>query len=119
MALFNLQGSTSASMICNTTTAQYVLVMQDTTKGQVIVTTGITSLPLGVTMQSGSAGDTIPLQSEGVAKCTAKAAITLGDQVMPPPPRAGKSKPQRAPRLAPSASRSRPLARTATSSKCD
>lgn len=48
-----------------------------------IVTTAITDVPIGVAMIAASAaGEVVPLQSSGIAKCVASDAISEGAQVM-------------------------------------
>jgi|GEM_PF-2418548 len=42
----------------------------------------IADLAIGVSLQSAASGDVISLQTHGIAKITASAAITAGDEVM-------------------------------------
>ena len=83
MAQFNLLGSSPAGFIAGGVIPVNTLVMLDSTAGQVVVTTGITSLAIGAAMNSAVAGGLVQVQQYGIAKLTAKSAITLGDQVMP------------------------------------
>lgn len=83
MANYNLQGSTPAGYIAGGTIAANVLVKLDSTQGQVVVTTAITETPMGASLNSATSGQTIAVQTAGKAKLTAKAAISLGAQVMP------------------------------------
>lgn len=56
-----------------------------------IVTTAITDVPIGVAMIAASAaGEVVPLQSSGIAKCVASDAISEGAQVMCTASGAGK-----------------------------
>lgn len=67
------------------------LVKQDSTAGQVVVTTAITEAVVGVaTIAAAAAGDQVTVQYSGVAKCVASAAISLGAQVMPTVSGSGK-----------------------------
>jgi hypothetical protein len=59
------------------------LVKLDTTEGQVIVTTGITDVPIGVSMGTYASGDRCEIQTGGVAPVLIAAAVSLGAQVMP------------------------------------
>lgn len=66
------------------------LVKYDTTEGQVIQTTAITDIAIGVSLQTVASGEQVSIQTAGVAKLTASAAIALGAQVMPTASGAGK-----------------------------
>lgn len=59
------------------------LLKLDTTEGQVIHTTAITDLVIGVAVESAASGDEVAIQTYGVAQVAVAAAVTLGDQVMP------------------------------------
>ena len=83
MANFNLLGSSPAGFVAGGVIPVNTLVMLHSTEGQVVVTTGITSLAVGAAMNSAVAGGTVQVQTYGIAKLTAKSAIALGDQVMP------------------------------------
>ena len=83
MANFNLLGSSPAGFIAGGTIPLNTVVMLHSVEGQVVVTTGITSPALGVAMNSAVAGGHVKVQQFGVGKLTAKAAISLGAQVMP------------------------------------
>ena len=82
MANFNLLGSSPAGFIAGGVIPVNTVVMLHSTEGQVVVTTGITSPALGVAMNSAVAGGHVKVQQFGVAKVTAKAALSLGAQVM-------------------------------------
>ena len=83
MANYNLLGSSPAGFVAGGTIPVNTLVMLDSTAGQVVVTTAITSLAVGAAMNSAVSGGTVSVQQYGIAKLTAKSAIALGDQVMP------------------------------------
>ena len=83
MANSNLLGVSPQGFIAGGTIANNVLVMLHSTAGQVVVTTGITSLPIGASLNSAVANGTIAVQQFGKAKLTAGAAISLGAQLMP------------------------------------
>ena len=83
MAQSNLLGFSKQGFLAGAAIAKNVMVKLDTTAGQVIVTTAITEVPFGVTLTSTSAaGQTIEIQSHGIAKVTASGAIALGAQVV-------------------------------------
>jgi hypothetical protein len=83
MADYNLTGVEPLSFRCTTTVAQYAAVMMDgTTEGNIVVTTGITSPCIGFAMQSGVAGDIIPVQMAGIAKAIASTTIAINAEVM-------------------------------------
>lgn len=90
MANFNTQGTTPAGFIAGGTIAQYRLVKLDSTQGQVVVTSAITDVGVGASMQSASSGDTVPVQTFGKVKLTASAAISIGAEVMPTAAGSGK-----------------------------
>ncbi len=56
-----------------------------------IVTTAITETPIGIALISAAgAGELVPLQTVGIAKCVAAEAITIGTEVMCTSSGAGK-----------------------------
>ena len=60
------------------------LVKYDSTEGQVVVTTAITDVAIGVSMGTYAIGDQAQIQTSGVATVLSGAAgIALGAQVMP------------------------------------
>lgn len=59
------------------------LLKLDTTEGQVIVTTAITDLVVGVSMGVYSSGERCEMQTGGVAPVLVGEAIALGAEVMP------------------------------------
>lgn len=79
----NYEGSTPNSFIAGGAITANRLVMPDTTEGQVIATTGITSQAMAVSINTLASGDVGEFQTTGVAKLEAASAITLGDEVVP------------------------------------
>lgn len=79
----NLESGNVCTRTAGGTIAYGSLVMLDTTEGQVVVTTGITDVPIGVAMQTVSSGDAVDIQTGGVAPVLISAAVALGAQVMP------------------------------------
>lgn len=59
------------------------LVKLDTTEGQVIKTTAITDVAIGVSLDTVASGDMVRIQTGGVCKVLIAAAVALGAQVMP------------------------------------
>lgn len=86
----NFEGSTPQSWICGEAFTANRLAMQDTTEGQVINTTGITSQAMGVALGTYASGEVGSFQTTGTAKLEAAAAITLGVEVMPDSGGSGK-----------------------------
>ena len=83
MAQSNVLGFSPIGFLSGAAIAKNVVVKLDSTAGQVIVTTAITEVPLGVTRTSTSAaGQTIEIQQSGVAKVTASGVIALNAQVV-------------------------------------
>lgn len=82
-AVRNYQGSIPNSAIAGGAIPQNVLVMSDSTEGQIVVTTGITSAALGASLGKYATGDVSDYQTDGVAMLTAASAIALNAQVMP------------------------------------
>lgn len=83
MANSNQMGISPAGYVAGGTIGQYVLVKLHSTAGQCVVTTAITDVALGASLTSASSGGTVAVQQFGKVKLTAKAAISLGAQVMP------------------------------------
>lgn len=90
MATSNLLGVSPQSFVAGATIGQYRAVKLDTTANTVIVTAAIADLPIGVAMISGVAGENIPVQQFGKAKCVASAAVSIGDELMATASGAGK-----------------------------
>lgn len=90
MANYNLYGVSPTSYKCGGTVGQFRLVKLDSTEGQVVVTSAITDSAVGASMESGSTGDLIPVQTFGKVKLTASDAISIGAQVMPTASGSGK-----------------------------
>lgn len=83
MANSNLLGFSKQGFVAGAAIAKNVMVKLDSTAGQVIVTTAITEIPFGATLTSTTAaGQTIEIQSHGIAKVTASGIIALGAQVV-------------------------------------
>ena len=59
------------------------LLKLDTTEGQVIVTTAITDLVIGVAVEAAASGDEVAIQTYGIALVSIGSAVALGDQLMP------------------------------------
>ena len=57
------------------------LVILDSTAGQVISSAAITQVPVGVALEAASTGDTVAVQTDGVAMLTVAAAVSLGAEV--------------------------------------
>jgi hypothetical protein len=79
----NFEGSTPNSWIAGGAITANRLVKQDTTEGQVVVTTAITDAPIAVSLSTLASGDIGDFQTTGVARIEAASAISLNDQVMP------------------------------------
>lgn len=83
MATYQLLGTSPISFIAGGSITKDTLVKMDTTAGQVVVTTAITDMAIGAALKTVSSGEIVPVQIFGVAKLTAKAAITTNVEVMP------------------------------------
>lgn len=83
MAESNFLGVSPQSFVAGGVVPINVLVMLHSVEGQVVVTTGITSLGLGAATISAASGGLVSVQQFGKAKLTAGAAISLGAQLMP------------------------------------
>jgi hypothetical protein len=91
MAYENYAGISPLPFQAGAAIGQYRAVKQGTTAHQVIATTAITDVVMGVAQISAAAAeDQVPVQIGGVAKMVAGAAIALGAQVMPQASGAGK-----------------------------
>lgn len=83
MSQYNTAGVSPTSYRCTTTVPQYAAVMLDgTTPGNIVVTTGITSACIGFAMVGGSANEMIPVQKHGRAKAIASTTIAVNAEVM-------------------------------------
>jgi hypothetical protein len=90
MSTSNLLGSAPQSVLSGAAVGQYRLVTVSAANTG-IVTTAITDAPIGVSMTSAAAaGELVPLQTMGIAKIVASAAVAIGAQVMPTAAGAGK-----------------------------
>jgi len=91
MALFNTLGTSPAGFISGGAIGIFRAVVLDSVQGQVVASSAITQSPVGIAMQSAAgAGETIPVQTFGDAKCVASDAIAIGAQVMCTATGAGK-----------------------------
>lgn len=90
MATFNLQGISPISFTAGGTIGINRAVKLDSTAGQVVVTSAITDVCVGVAIQSGTSGTLVAVQTSGVAKMVASDAIALNAQVMPTASGSGK-----------------------------
>lgn len=91
MSSTNLAGTSPLPFLAGAAVLQHRLVMLDTTAGRVVATSAITDLAIGGSTQAAAAAnDPCPVQSLGVARLTASAAIALNAQVMPTAAGAGK-----------------------------
>ena len=82
MTVSNQLGGSLASFVAGGTISQYRAVVLDSTANQVVAGSAIAGNCLGISVDSATANGLVTIQQTGVAKVTASAAITLGDQVM-------------------------------------
>lgn len=78
----NFQGVAPLSLKAGAAITANRVVKLDSTEGQVIHSTAITDLPMGVALQTVASGEQVSVQTIGIAKCVAGAAIALGAEVM-------------------------------------
>lgn len=91
MALANDLGVAPAPFLAGGAITQYRMVKSDSTAGRVVAATAIADVALGVALNTASAaGDPVQVQTFGIAKVTASAAVTLGDELMVTASGAGK-----------------------------
>jgi len=82
--LSNLLGVSPISFIAGGTIAINRLVKLDTTVNQVVVTSAITDIAIGTSLNAASSGETVAVQPFGKAKLRLGAGgATLGAQLMP------------------------------------
>lgn len=86
----NMQGISPLGFKAGGTIVKNRLVKLDSTAGQVIACTAITDVPVGVALEAASSGDTVAVQTQGVAMVVASGVVALGAQVMPTASGAGK-----------------------------
>ena len=86
----NYETSNVISRIAGGTIAARRLVKLDTTAGQVVACSAITDVAIGVSLHSASSGQTVEIQTSGVAEIEASDAVALGAEVMPTAAGAGK-----------------------------
>ena len=82
MGLSNYETSNVISRIAGGTIAAKRLVKLDSTEGQVVVCDAITDKAIGVSLHAASSGDTIEIQTGGLAEIEVSAAVALGAEVM-------------------------------------
>lgn len=90
MAVSNLLGVSPLSFVAGGTIIANRMVKLDSTAGQVVACSAITDLAIGVALAGVSSGETVAVQTFGVAKVVASDAISLGAQLMPTASGAGK-----------------------------
>lgn len=90
MANFNSFNVSHASFIAGGTIGINRAVALHTTEGQVVVTSAITDIAIGVATNSASTGEMVTVQLFGKAKAVASAAISVGAEVMPTGSGSGK-----------------------------
>jgi len=79
----NDQGIAPLSFKAGAAVTINALVKLNTTADEVIVTSAITQVVIGVALNAAAAGESVAVQTHGIAKCVAGASISLGAQVMP------------------------------------
>ena len=90
MAFYNTLGVSCMTAIAGGTIGINRAVKLDSTAGQVVVTSAITDLAIGVAIDSAASGGAVAIQLFGIAKCVASDVISLGAQVMPTASGSGK-----------------------------
>lgn len=84
MALAQSQGVSPLRALAGAAVTQYRAVKVTTTKDRYIHTAAIADVCAGIALvAAAAAGDAFSIQTMGVAKCVAAAAISVGDKVMP------------------------------------
>lgn len=78
----NLQGVAPITLKAAGTVPAYRTLKLDT-NGDVVVTTAITEDVIGVSLKAAASGEYVEVQTAGIAKVTASAAISIAGQVMP------------------------------------
>jgi predicted membrane GTPase involved in stress response len=86
----NYETSNRISRIAGGVIAAKRLVKLDSTAGQVIACTAITDIAIGVSLHSATAGQSVEIQTSGVAEIECSDAVALGAEVMPTAAGAGK-----------------------------
>lgn len=67
------------------------LVKYDSTEGQVVVTSAITDIAIGVSLTKAASGQNVEVQTRGVAKVTVSDVVAIGAQLMPTSSGSGKA----------------------------
>lgn len=78
----NYLGTSPVPFVAGGTIAQYRVVEFSAAPNVVTAANAIADCALGVSLVSASSGDQVPCQCYGIAKITASAAVTAGDEVM-------------------------------------
>ena len=82
MGLSNYETSNVISRIAGGSITARRLVKLDTTAGQVVACSAITDVAIGVALNNASSGDTVEIQTRGLAEIEVSAAVALGAEVM-------------------------------------
>jgi hypothetical protein len=90
MADYNFAGSEPLPFVAGGTIVKNRVVVLDSTEGQVVAGSAIAGVGLGCSLNAAVAGEQVKVQTMGIAKLTASAAITLGAEVMVTASGAGK-----------------------------
>lgn len=90
MGLSNYETSNVISRIAGGSITARRLVKLDSTAGQVVACDAITDKAIGVAMNNASSGDTVEIQTRGLAEIEVSAAVALGAEVMPTASGSGK-----------------------------
>ena len=90
MGLSNYETSNVISRIAGGSITARRLVKLDSTAGQVVACDAITDKAIGVALNNASSGDTVEIQTGGLAEIEVSAAVALGAEVMPTASGSGK-----------------------------
>lgn len=90
MANFNSLNVSNMSFIAGGAVGINRAVKLDSTEGQVVVTSAITDIAIGVATNSAASGEMVSVQLFGKAKAVASAAISVAAEVMPTGSGSGK-----------------------------
>lgn len=92
MATYDLRGVSPASFVAGGTIALGAAVKMDSTANQVVVTSAITDIVIGVALTSAVSGETVPVQTHGIVKVLSDGTPTsVGAEVMPKASGSGKA----------------------------
>ena len=90
MAEYNFAGSNPITFKAGAAVPKYRMVKVGAAENEVIHTTAIADVALGVALETVASGEFVPVQILGIGKCVASAAVTLGDKLMLTATGAGK-----------------------------